>query len=135
MEDIFVARVMSTSLHTVDPDTLVEDAGRLMLEQDVGSVIVTGDDNELEGILTTTDFVNIVAQSHPKAETTVERYMTEDVVTASAQDSIRDAADVMMEHGFKHLPVVDEDEGVIGIITTTDLASYVSRVRTPSPDE
>jgi CBS domain-containing protein len=47
---------------------------------------------ELEGILTTTDFVNIVAESHPKAETSVSRYMSTDVVTASAQDGIRDAA-------------------------------------------
>ncbi|GAB3671999.1 CBS domain-containing protein [Halopiger thermotolerans] len=133
MEDIFVARVMSTSLHTVSPDTLVEDAGQLMLENGIGSVIVVGENNELEGILTTTDFVDIVAQSHPKAETTVERYMTEDVVTASAQDGIRDVADTMIEHGFKHLPVVDEDEGVIGMVSTTDLASYLSRVRSPSP--
>ncbi|OVE84717.1 CBS domain-containing protein [Natronolimnobius baerhuensis] len=134
MEDIFVARVMSASLETVTSDTLVEDAGQVMLEKDIGSVVVIAEDNELEGILTTTDFVDIVAQSHPKAETTVERYMTEDVVTVSAQDSIRDAADLMVEHGFKHLPVVDEDEGVIGMITTTDLASYVSRIQSPSPE-
>ncbi|AEH38416.1 CBS domain-containing protein [Halopiger xanaduensis] len=133
MEDIFVARVMSTSLHTVGRDTLVEDAGQVMLENNIGSVVVVGEHNELEGILTSTDFVDIVAQSHPKAETTVERYMTEDVVTASAQDSIRDAADTMIEHGFKHLPVVDEDEGVIGMVSTTDLASYLSRVQSPSP--
>ncbi|MFC4542938.1 CBS domain-containing protein [Halosolutus amylolyticus] len=134
MDDIFVARVMSTSLHTVTPDTLVEDAGETMLENEIGSVVVVDDDNQLEGILTTTDFVNIVAESHPKAETTVSRYMTTDVITASAQDSIVDAADVMVEHSFHHLPVVDEDEGVIGMITTSDLAAYLSRVSTPSPE-
>ncbi|WP_029601488.1 CBS domain-containing protein [Natronobacterium lacisalsi] len=135
MEDIFVARVMSSSLHTVSPDTLVEDAGQVMLENDIGSVIVVDEDGGLEGILTSTDFVDIVAQSQPKAETTVSRYMTTDVITASAQDSIRDVADLMIEHGFKHVPVVDETEGVIGIVTTTDLASYLSRLQSPSPDE
>ncbi|WP_049920072.1 CBS domain-containing protein [Halobiforma nitratireducens] len=134
MEDIFVARVMSSSLHTVTPDTLVEDAGQAMLDNEIGSVIVVDKDGGLEGILTTTDFVNIVAQSHPKAETTVSRYMTTDVVTVSAQDSIRDVADLMIEHGFKHVPVVDETEGVIGIVTTTDLASYLSRLQSPSPE-
>ncbi|MFC4439274.1 MULTISPECIES: CBS domain-containing protein [Natrialbaceae] len=134
MEDIFVARVMSTDLETVTPETLVEDAGQVMLEREIGSVIVVGEDNQLEGILTTTDFVNIVAESHPKAETSVSRYMSTDVVTASAQDTIRDAADLMIERGFHHLPVVDEDEGVIGMITTTDLASYLSRVKSPSPE-
>jgi CBS domain-containing protein len=133
MDDIFVAGLMSTDLQTVTPNTLVEDAGQVMREADIGSVLVVDDENRLTGILTTTDFVTIVAESHPKAETSVLRYMSTDVVTASAQDGIRDAANVMIEHGFHHLPVVDEDEGVIGIITTTDLAGYLSRVQSPSP--
>ncbi len=133
MDDIFVARLMSTDLHTVAPDTLVEDAGEAMLENGIGSVVVVDGDDRLEGILTTTDFVEIVAESHPKAQTSVSRYMTTDVVTTHAQASIRDVADTMIEHGFHHLPVVDEEEGVIGMVTTTDLAAYLSHVQTPSP--
>lgn len=133
MEDIFVARVMSTTVHTVRSDTLVEDAAGTMLENDIGSVVVTDGDGRLEGILTTTDFVRIVAEQKPKDQTPVSRYMSEDVVTATAQDGIRDAADAMVEHGFHHLPVVDEDEAVIGMITTSDLASYLSREKAPSP--
>ncbi|MFC4248930.1 CBS domain-containing protein [Natribaculum luteum] len=133
MDDIFVARLMSTDLHTVSPDTLVEDAGEAMLENGIGSVVVVDEDERLEGILTTTDFVEIVAESHPKAQTSVSRYMTTDVVTTHAQASIRDVADTMIEHGFHHLPVVDEEEGVIGMVTTTDLAAYLSHVQTPSP--
>ena len=125
---------MSTSLRTISSDTLVEDAAQKMLEEGIGSLLVVDEENRLEGILTTTDFVDIVAKSNPKAQTTVERYMSTDVVTATAQDSIRDAADTMVEHGFNHLPVVDEDEGVIGIVTTTDLAAYLSRVQSPSPE-
>ncbi len=114
MEDIFVARVMSSSLHTVTPDTLVEDAAQDMLDNEIGSVVVIDDDNRLEGILTTTDFVRIVAEQKPKDQTPVSKYMSSDVVTASAQDSIRDAADVMVERGFHHIPVVDEDEASSG---------------------
>jgi CBS domain-containing protein len=104
-----------------------------MQDNGVGSLVVVDDDGHLVGILTTTDFVDIVARSKPKAETTVERYMTTDVVTTHAQASIREVADVMLEHGFHHLPVVDDDEGVIGMVSTTDLAAYVSTVQTPSP--
>ncbi|QFU81556.1 CBS domain-containing protein [Natronorubrum aibiense] len=133
MDDIFVARVMSSDVHTVTPETLVEDAGKLMLEEDIGSVMIVDEDNRLKGILTTTDFVQIVAERKPKDRTPVSAYMTRDVITVTAQDDIRDAADVMVEHGFHHTPVVDEDEGVIGMLTTSDLASYLSRVETPSP--
>ncbi|MFB6105547.1 MAG: CBS domain-containing protein [Halobacteriaceae archaeon] len=131
MDDIFVARVMSTDLYTVSRDTLVEDAAGLLLDNDIGSLLVVDADGRLEGILTTTDFVDVVAKSQPKAETTVERYMSTDVVTTTAQASIRDAADVMLANGFHHLPVVDDEEGLIGMVTTTDLAKYLSNVERP----
>jgi len=133
MDDIFVARLMSSGVKTVRPDTLVEDAAQLMQTHEIGSLVVTDDDNRLVGILTTTDFVDIVAKSKPKADTTVERYMSTDVVTTTAQASIRDVADTIMEHGFHHVPVVDDEEGVIGMISTTDLAAYISTAEAPSP--
>lgn len=132
MDDIFVGQLLSSDLTTVTADTLVEDAARLMLENEVGSVLVV-DGDELVGILTRTDFVRIVAERRPKDETPVSAYMTTDVVTTTAQTPIRDAADTIIEHGFHHLPVVDDREGVIGIVTTTDLAAYLSSVQTPSP--
>jgi CBS domain-containing protein len=105
------------------------------LPADDGSdwVVVGDDHNQLVGVLTTTDFVDIVAKSKPKADTTVERYMTTSVVTTTAQASTRDVADTMMEHGFHHVPVVDDEEGVIGMISTTDLAAYISTAEAPSP--
>jgi CBS domain-containing protein len=117
----------------VTPDALVEDAADVLLENEIGSLVVVDDDNQLEGILTSTDFVCIVAESEPKAETTVERYMTDQVVTVGAQDTIREAADRMITYGIHHLPVVDEESGVIGMLSTTDLTSYLSDVRQPSP--
>jgi CBS domain-containing protein len=131
-EDIFVGQLMSTDVHAVTPDTLVEEAAALMLDNDIGSVVVVDDEGKLQGILTTTDFVDIVAKSHPKAQTAVSRYMTTDVITTGADVSIRDVADAMIEHGFHHVPVVDGDE-VIGMVTSTDLAAYLSHVQTTSP--
>ncbi len=126
IDDIFVARLMTTDLHTVTPDTLVEDAAGVLLDNDISSVLVVGDSKELLGILTTTDFVEIVAKSQPKAQTTVERYMSTDLVTTDAQASVSSVAARMVERGFHHVPVVDEDGIAIGIITTSDLAAYVS---------
>ncbi|MHB9286641.1 CBS domain-containing protein [Halobacteriales archaeon Cl-PHB] len=133
MDDIFVARLMSTGVHTVTPDTYVEDAANDLMEHEIGSLVVVDGNNQLEGILTSTDFVRIVAESRQKAQTTVERYMTDRVVTVEAQDSIRDAADKMITYGIHHLPVVDDEEGVIGMLSTTDLTAYLSDVEQPSP--
>ncbi|MEF8799455.1 MAG: CBS domain-containing protein [Halolamina sp.] len=132
MDDIFVAQLMTTDLKTVVPGTLVEDAADLMLDETIGSVVVVNDAHEIEGILTRTDFVDIVAGQKPKDQTPVSAYMTPDVLTAEAGETIRTVADRMVEAGIHHVPVVDDDE-VIGIITTTDLTGYLSTVQTPSP--
>lgn len=124
IDDVFVAQLMSTNLHTVGPDTLVADAAAVLLDHDISSALVVEDDR-LVGILTTTDFVDIVAKSRPKSQTTVERYMTSDPITADAQDPVPAVAATMIERGFHHVPVVDGDTP-IGMITTSDLAAYVS---------
>lgn len=131
-DDLFVASLMSTDVKTVAPDTLVEDAAEVMLDNEIGSVIVDDDDG-LAGILTRTDFVSIVAGQKPKDQTPVSEYMTEDVLTAKAGDSVREVADRMVEAGIHHMPVVDPEEGLIGIITTSDLTAYLSTVQSPSP--
>jgi len=130
MDDIFVARVMSSPVHTVSPDTLVEDAANVMLDAEIGSVVVV-DEGELIGILTSTDFVKIVAERKPKDRTPVSAYMSDADVTTTAQVPIASVAETMVEHGIHHVPVVDDD-AVIGIVTTTDLASYLSRFQPAS---
>ena len=132
MQDIFAARLMTTDLHTVTPETLVEDAANEMLENEIGSVVVVDESNQPVGILTTTDFVRIVAERKPKDETPVSAYMSENVLTGSAQDSIREVADRLVTYGIHHLPIVDETEGLIGMVTTTDLAAYLSHVDPPA---
>ncbi|MFT4885507.1 MAG: CBS domain-containing protein [Natronomonas sp.] len=130
MDDIFVARLMTSNLQTVSPDTLVEDAAQMMIDSGIGSVLVVDEDNGLQGILTSTDFVHIVSERKPKDQTPVSKYMSTDVVTTTAQTPIEEAADLMLERGVHHLPVVDDTEGVIGIITTTDLTTYVAGLQT-----
>lgn len=135
MEDVLVGLVMTSDVVTVTPETPVEEAAAIMQEESIGSLVVVDGEGHLEGILTTTDFVDIVARSRPKAETTVERYMSTDVVTTTAQEPLTDVADEMLERGIHHVPVVDDDVGVIGMLSTTDLAGYVSSVQSPSPSD
>ena len=131
MDDIFVARLMTTDVHTVTPDTLVEDAASKLIDNEIGSLVVVDEGGRVAGILTSTDFVHIVAESQPKAETTVQRYMTGTVVTGDAQDSIADAAGTMITYGIHHLPIVDDEDHLIGMLSTTDLTSYLSEEERP----
>ncbi|MFC6795959.1 CBS domain-containing protein [Halobaculum halobium] len=120
---------MSESLYTVTPDTLVEDAATGMMERGIGSVIVVDDDGTLRGILTNTDFVQIVAERQPKDQTPVSEYMSTDLVTADPGDSLADVAATMLDRGFHHMPVTDGESGVVGVVSTTDLTAYLSTLR------
>lgn len=133
MEDIFVGRLMSPDVVTVTAETSVETAAEILLEEQIGSVVVVDANRKLRGILTSTDFVQIVAEKQPKDETPVPEYMTEDVITVSVQDSIQYAANRIITYGIHHLPVVDKEDTVIGMLSTTDLTAYISDVRKPTP--
>lgn len=124
MDDVFVGSLMSSPVRTVTPETSVREAGKVMLEHGIGSVIVA-DGDLIEGILTATDFVRIMAEGDADPDGSVETAMSTDLVTTTADESARAVADVMIEHGFHHVPVVDGDD-VIGVITTTDLTAYLS---------
>jgi CBS domain-containing protein len=132
MDDIFVGSLMSSPVHTVTVDTSRQEAGQMMLEHGIGSVVVVDEDGALAGILTATDFVRMLADRDADPATTVESAMSTDLVTTTANESIRSVADTMIEHGFHHVPVVEGDD-VVGVITTTDLTAYVSTRVDPSP--
>ncbi len=104
-----------------------------MTDHGISSVVVVDGDNRLEGILTSTDYVRIAADGADVTETTAEAYMTTDVVSTSVNEPVHEVAETMMARGVHHVPVADEDEGVVGMITTKDFAAYLSEARAPSP--
>lgn len=134
MDDIFVGQVMTDDPKTVAATTTVEEAAESMLEDGIGSLLIVADEGRLQGVLTRTDFVKLVAEHGATDDQAhVSERMTTDVITTTVGTSIQDAADIMLENGFHHLPVVDDDGVVVGIVTTTDLAKYLSSLRLPDP--
>lgn len=121
---------MSSPVVSVTPDTPVQEAATQLLDNDISSLVVTDEANEIVGILTSTDFVRMIADETVAAETTVADYMTTSVVTVTANDSVDAVAKTMVQRGFHHLPVVDESR-VIGMVTTTDVTAYVSHIESP----
>lgn len=131
MDDVFVGRLMSSPVETIEPTASMRTAAEQMADAEIGSLLITADDGTLVGILTATDFIRHTAAGDEEA--IVEDWMSTELTTTTAQTNIRDAADLMIDHGFHHIPVVDADEHVVGIVTTTDLTAYLSRLRKPSP--
>jgi len=127
MTDVPVERLMSTELVTIPRDAAAADAAKRMLETGVSSILVV-DDGRLAGLITATDFVSLVRRNDPEDETPVEAFMTTDVVTVSPDDSVEELAEPT-DRGYTHLPVVDADDRLVGMLSTTDLTAYLSEHR------
>jgi CBS domain-containing protein len=111
---------MSTMLHTVSPSTTVGEAVALMAQHRIGSTVVM-DGTRLAGIFTERDTVRAISQSHDAPGHEVSSWMTKDPITVGPDDDVEAALSTMLDHGFRHLPVVEKGE-VIGIVSIRDLA-------------
>ena len=119
-----VERLMSTDLVTIAPDASAAEAANHMRETGVSSILVV-EDGRLVGLITATDFVELVRQNDPNDETPVEAFMTADVVTIAPDDSVEDFAGPA-SRGYTHIPVVNDDNELVGMVSTTDLTAYVT---------
>ncbi len=134
---IEVNEVMRTPVETVEPHVTARVAAERLYEQGIGSLVVC-ENGEPVGIVTDVDVTQLVSEGRDPEGTTVGEFMASPLVTTSASASLEEAAQTMVDHDIKRLPVVDGGE-VVGIVTTTDLANYlphlVRRGHRQYPDE
>lgn len=121
-----VEKLMSTDLLTVTPDTDINEAADILLNEGVGSLIVMDAENQLAGVLTSTDFVAVVSVGQAPYAATVGDYMTEAVLTVSATATLHDAAVKMIRDDIQHLPVAGDDNEIVGMLSATDLTAQLT---------
>ena len=119
-----VSRLFPTPPHQIDPDRPVADAVRRMRQEKVGCLVVCRG-SRLVGILTERDLMRRVIARGLPLTTTVADCMTPDPVTVSSKESIRTAIDRMEQGGYRHLPVVDEQQRLVGILSIKRIVHYL----------
>jgi CBS domain-containing protein len=108
------------------PGDTVDQAAQLMKDEDVGPVPVVADQQtkRLLGIVTDRDLaLKVVAEARQIAAVTVEEVMSRNPVTCHADDDLQKAIDTMEKHQVRRIPVVDDDNRIIGIIAQADIAT------------
>ncbi len=118
-----VTECMNTSVLTVEPSASIGEAAEKMIEAGVGAVVVMEDMVRIVGIVTERDLMRAVAQRARAAEARVRQWMTEGVVTIEPETEIKDAAKMMFEKNFRHLPVV-KDGRLLGIASLRRLSQW-----------
>lgn len=106
----------------------VAEAARRMTGCDVAAVVVTDDEGTLVGIVTERDVTRrVVGRGLDPRETSLGEIMTRNPDTLAPDDVAGDALALMQEHGYRHLPVTDERDKVIGMVSIRDLYAAVQR--------
>jgi CBS domain-containing protein len=110
-----LSEVMRREFITVAPEDTLGEVAEKMVELNVGSVIVK-DFGRLIGILTERDLLQAMAGRVHTSEARVREWMTPDPITASPDMTVEEAAQIMLENNFRHLPVV-EGGNVAGVVS------------------
>ena len=111
-----LADVMRPEFIEVAPEDTLGEVAERMNAINMGAVVVK-DFGRLIGILTERDLLKAMAARVHTSEARVRQWMTENPITASAETDVEEAARVMLENGFRHLPVLDENGQVAGVVS------------------
>ena len=120
---------------TIPPSATVRELLGLLAEQRIGAAVVTTDDG-IVGIVSERDVVRHLADDDGTLlDRPVSAIMTAEVVTCRTETAVEDLARTMTEHRIRHVPVVDADGALIGIVSIGDVVkSRISELESERDD-
>ena len=125
------SEIMTKNPEYVMPTDSVMKAAQLMKSEDVGPIPIVKDGKRLEGIITDRDLaIKVVAEGRDPKTTAVEEIMTDNLFTCKESDDIEKALKLMQEHQVRRIPVVDNQDHLLGIIAQADVANRLGSART-----
>jgi len=121
-----VSDLMTKAAVTDAPDDTLAEAAAKMRAQQTGSLLIM-EGSSLAGIVTERDVLKVVGEGQDPKAVSLRDVMTKDPVTVDPNSSIQDAAKIMFDKWFRHLPVSTSDGKIVGIISMRDLLTLVSQ--------
>jgi len=110
-----LADIAKPNFITVAPEDTLGEVAERMTRQNTGAVVVK-DFGRLIGILTERDMLRAMAARVHTSDARVRQWMTADPITAPPDMDLEEAAQIMLDNGFRHLPVV-EGQNVLGVVS------------------
>jgi CBS domain-containing protein len=117
---MYVRDGMSTTVLTVGPGHTLRHVAKLMAERRVGAAVVSDPDAAGPGIITERDILDAVGRGQDVDVECVSDHLTRDIVYATQDWSLEQAAAEMVRRGFRHLIVVDSSE-ITGVLSMRDI--------------
>ncbi|BAJ51317.1 signal-transduction protein [Candidatus Caldarchaeum subterraneum] len=118
-----VSEIMSRRVVTAKGDEKLSDIAEKMIQSKVSSVVVVSD-GKVAGIVTEKDFVKFFAL-RVDYDSKISDYMTREVIVVREDASLNEAKNIMVSNNIRHLPVVDRNNNLVGMITVRDIVESV----------
>ena len=110
---------------TLSPEAKVQEALNVMCDKNIGSVIITHEDNTIAGILTERDMmIKMLGQERDPRATLIKDVMSTKVRAAREDDHLVDWLRIMSTERFRHLPIVDEEGKLVSMVSQGDFVSH-----------
>ena len=122
---ILVGDVMAKAIISVTTETTVFQVAKMMEQGGIGAVLVKKNDH-LSGIITDRDYATKIVAHNLSSDTPVEQIMSSPLITINFDESISAAAERMTSKKIRKLAVTDNGN-IIGLITSTDLVTQLSK--------
>ena len=111
---------------TVGPDARIRDVLRLLVERDIGCVVIA-EDGKIQGIFSERDaLMKLNVRALELGDEPVRRFMTAQPQTLTAVDKVAFAVHRMDLGSYRHVPIVEDDSNVTGIISARDIFGYLT---------
>jgi CBS domain-containing protein len=117
---LMVRHVMLRNVVTTDPKTSIKAAIETLYKKHIGSLLITDNDQKCIGIFTERDVIRVVAQG-VNLDTPIEKAMTSNVTTIGEEASLEEARRLIVEHAVRHLPVVNSQGELVGLLSVRKL--------------
>jgi CBS domain-containing protein len=124
-----LAEIAKPNFITVAPEDTLGEVAERMTRQNTGAVVVK-DFGRLIGILTERDMLRAMAARVHTSDARVRQWMTADPITAPPDMDLDEASKIMLDNGFRHLPVVD-GQNILGVVS---LRRVLGGRRQPAPE-
>lgn len=137
VQESTLAEIMTTELKTLSPDTIMTEVDQVFKTWSIHHLPVVDENKKVVGMVSRTDYYRILHGMTLFKNRQVESYndqllrsllvkevMTDKVVCLHPDSTVQAAADVFKENLFHAIPVVDETDTLLGIVTTYDLLAF-----------
>jgi CBS domain-containing protein len=122
-----------SNVHTVRPEQTIHAVTGLLVQYNIGALVVVDESGEPVGIVSERDIVRAVARNEDSQQP-ISKIMTRKVIFGSLQDELSAVMRTMTEKRFRHLPVVENGQLVgmvsIGDLVKAQLAEYQGEIET-----